>query len=62
MQSTRNHLGPAFREPGAEKSGCVFTAIHLLTLPMCDMTYIASYTLLLETNLPSEDLRLYRQY
>jgi len=36
--------------------------IHLLTPPMCDMTYIASYTLLLETNLPSEDLRLYRQY
>lgn len=40
----------------------VFTTIHLLAPPMCDMTYIASSTLLLETNLPSEDLRLYRQY
>lgn len=51
-QERRNPAAPCFHGD----------TIHLLAPPMCDMTYIASYTLLLETNLPSEDQRLYRQY
>lgn len=51
-QERRNPAAPCFHGD----------TIHLLAPPMCDMTYIASYTLLLETNLPSEDPRSYRQY